>query len=83
MDTEIEGEFVLFKVSDNGLGIDLSKYRSSMFDLYKRFHLHMEGKGLGLFLVKTQIESMGGRVEVDSELNKGTIFRVYFRRNLA
>ena len=83
VDTTIEGKFVLFNVSDNGLGIDLSKYRSSMFNLYKRFHLHMEGKGLGLFLVKTQIESMGGRVEVDSELNKGTVFRVYFRRNLA
>jgi signal transduction histidine kinase len=81
--TKIDGDFICLKVSDNGLGIDLSKYRASMFNLYKRFHLHMEGKGLGLFLVKTQIESMGGRVEVESELNKGTSFLVYFRGNLA
>jgi signal transduction histidine kinase len=81
--TQTVDEFVCLKVTDNGLGIDLSKYRSSMFNLYKRFHLHMEGKGLGLFLVKTQVESMGGRVEVESELNKGTTFFVYFRANLA
>lgn len=80
--TTYENEFVCLAVMDNGLGIDLKKYQQSMFSLYKRFHLHVEGKGLGLYLVKTQIEALGGRVEVSSEPNEGTTFHVYFRRYL-
>lgn len=75
-------EFVCLAVMDNGLGIDLQKYQQNLFSLYKRFHLHVEGKGLGLYLVKTQIEALGGRVEVKSEPNEGTTFQVYFKRYL-
>ena len=80
--TTHEREFVCLAVMDNGLGIDLKKYQQSVFNLYKRFHLHVEGKGLGLYLVKTQIEALGGRVEVRSEPNEGTTFHVYFKRYL-
>lgn len=80
--TKIKDNFVCMIVKDNGLGIDLKKHKSNMFNLYKRFHLHMEGKGLGLFLVKTQIEALGGKIEVQSELNEGTTFSVYFKRSL-
>lgn len=80
--TTHEKEFVCLAVMDNGLGIDLSKYKQSIFSLYKRFHLHVEGKGLGLYLVKTQIEALGGRVDVKSEPNEGTTFLVYFKRYL-
>jgi signal transduction histidine kinase len=80
--TTHEKEFVCLAVMDNGLGIDLQKYKQSVFSLYKRFHLHVEGKGLGLYLVKTQIEALGGRVEVRSEPNEGTTFQVYFKRYL-
>ena len=80
--TTHEQEFVCLAVMDNGLGIDLQKYKQSIFSLYKRFHLHVEGKGLGLYLVKTQIEALGGRVEVRSEPNEGTTFHVYFKRYL-
>ncbi len=80
--TTHEKEFVCLAVMDNGLGIDLNKYQQSVFNLYKRFHLHVEGKGLGLYLVKTQIEALGGRVEVRSEPNEGTTFHVYFKRYL-
>lgn len=80
--TTHESEFVCLAVMDNGLGIDLHKYKQSVFSLYKRFHLHVEGKGLGLYLVKTQIEALGGRVEVRSEPNEGTTFQVYFKRYL-
>lgn len=71
--------YVCCRVIDNGLGIDLSKYRSSLFNLYKRFHHHVEGKGLGLYLVKTEMEALGGKIEVDSEVNKGTTFTLYFK----
>ena len=80
--TTHEKEFVCLAVMDNGLGIDLKKYKQNIFSLYKRFHLHVEGKGLGLYLVKTQIEALGGRVEVRSEPNEGTTFHVYFKRYL-
>jgi signal transduction histidine kinase len=75
-----EKEYILLTVTDNGLGIDLSRHKQSMFNLYKRFHLHMEGKGLGLYLVRTQIEAMGGKIDVESEPDKGTTFFVYFRK---
>jgi signal transduction histidine kinase len=75
-----EEGFICLSVSDNGLGIDLSKYKQSMFSLYKRFHLHREGRGLGLYLVKTQIEALGGYVDVKSELNSGTTFLIYFKK---
>jgi signal transduction histidine kinase len=80
--TTHEKEFVCLAVMDNGLGIDLQKYKQSVFNLYKRFHLHVEGKGLGLYLVKTQIEALGGRVEIRSEPNEGSTFQVYFKRYL-
>ena len=64
----------VIKVSDNGIGIDLHKYRDRIFSLYNRFNNNIEGKGIGLYLVKNQIEMMGGRIEVESELNRGTTF---------
>lgn len=64
-------------MSDNGLGIDLVNQRENIFKLYKRFHLHVTGKGLGLYLVKTQIEVLEGTIDVESELNRGTTFSIY------
>lgn len=72
-------DHTLVVVSDNGLGIDLTRHRESVFNLYKRFHTHVEGKGLGLFLVRAQMLAMGGRVEVESAPGQGTIFRLYFK----
>lgn len=73
----IENEICL-TVSDNGLGIDVAAHRDKLFTLYSRFHIHLEGKGLGLYLVKTQITALGGRIEIDSVVDKGSTFRVYF-----
>ncbi|MEO5979863.1 MAG: HAMP domain-containing sensor histidine kinase [Chryseolinea sp.] len=73
-------DFYLIDIQDNGLGIDLKQNRESMFRLYKRFHFHTEGKGLGLFLVKLQAESLGGTVEVESEINRFTRFMVSLKK---
>jgi signal transduction histidine kinase len=70
----------IFKVEDNGLGIDLSSHQENLFKLYKRFHHHTEGKGIGLYLVKLQCESLGGYIEVASEVNRYTRFTVYLRK---
>jgi signal transduction histidine kinase len=77
--TTLEKDYIRLMVSDNGLGIDLPRHGKSMFNLYKRFHLHMEGKGLGLYLVKAQIMALGGKIEVESAPDQGTTFLVYFR----
>lgn len=73
-------DHVEMRVSDNGLGIDLEKHGSSIFSLYKRFHLHTEGRGLGLYLIKTQMTAVGGQVEVESTPGKGTTFILQFRK---
>ncbi|CAM4060030.1 PAS domain S-box protein [Gillisia limnaea] len=70
-----EGTVVL-TFEDNGLGIDLVKKREQVFGLYRRFHHHIEGKGMGLFLVKTQVELLGGKISIDSEVNAGTKFTI-------
>lgn len=69
---------VVLKVKDNGLGIDLNKNAEKMFGLYQRFHEHTEGRGIGLFILKSHIESLGGSIEVESELNVGTTFILRF-----
>ncbi len=59
---------------DSGLGIDIAKNNSKLFGLYKRFHTHTDGKGIGLYLVKVQTEALGGSILVESEIDKGTTF---------
>lgn len=78
--TITKDDYIGLVVSDNGLGIDLQTSKDKLFTLYSRFHLHVEGKGLGLYLVKTQIEALGGSIEVKSEVNAGTTFEVFFRK---
>lgn len=62
--------------TDNGSGIDLKKEGDKIFGLYKRFHPDIAGKGIGLFMVKTQLETMGGNISVASEPNIGTAFTI-------
>jgi len=65
-------------IKDNGLGIDLSRMREKVFSMYQRFHDHVEGKGIGLFLVKTQVEALNGTIDIESEVNEGTTFHIVF-----
>ncbi len=70
---------ILLIFKDNGMGIDLNKTGDQIFELYKRFHIGAaEGKGMGLFMVKTHVESLGGKISVSSEINKGTEFKIEF-----
>jgi PAS domain S-box-containing protein len=64
--------------ADNGLGIDLNKLGNQVFGLYKRFHLNIEGKGMGLFMVKKQVEMLGGKISIKSAVNVGTEFMIEF-----
>lgn len=61
---------------DNGRGIDMRKRKDQVFGLYKRFHPEVDGRGMGLFMIKTQVETMGGWITVESEVNEGTVFTI-------
>ena len=73
------GGFVCLSVQDNGRGIDLEKHDGKLFGLYRRFHVQqpIPGRGIGLNMVKSRVEFLGGYVEVESQLNIGSVFRVY------
>ncbi|GAB3196137.1 PAS domain S-box-containing protein [Pontibacter aydingkolensis] len=68
---------MLLSFADNGLGFDLQKARESVFKLYKRFHTDKKGRGIGLYLVRTHLEAIGGHVEVTSQVGTGTKFLIY------
>lgn len=70
------GDSIEIIYSDNGIGFDMNKRKNEVFGLYKRFHTHVEGKGMGLYMVKAQIEALGGKIQVESEVNKGTTFKL-------
>ena len=74
------GENIILIFKDNGIGIDLERNGDKIFGLYQRFHNHPDSKGLGLYLVKSQVESMGGTINVESEVDKGTTFTITFKK---
>jgi signal transduction histidine kinase len=76
LETTLHDNTFTFTVKDNGVGIDLETYKDKIFGLYKRFHQHVEGKGLGLHLVRLQVESLGGKITVESILDKETMFTI-------
>ena len=65
--------------SDNGLGIDLKRHHDKLFGMYRTFHNNPNARGIGLFITKSQVEAMGGKIEVTSEVNKGSRFKVTLR----
>ncbi len=69
---------VVLTVQDNGLGIDMVKHKDSIFKIGKIFHRHPDAKGLGLFMTKTQVEAMGGRIWVESAPDQGAKFSIEF-----
>jgi PAS domain S-box-containing protein len=75
--TDIQNSQPVLKVKDNGLGVK-PEQKEKMFKMFKRLHTHVEGTGIGLYIVKRIIDNTGGRIEVDSQEGLGTEFRVYF-----
>ena len=79
--TTVEKDELIITFKDNGIGIDLEKNKDKIFGLYQRFHNYPDSKGLGLYLVKSQVESMGGTISVASNVRKGTTFTIIFNYN--
>lgn len=74
-----EGNFAVLHVSDNGLGIDLNKHKHRLFQLEQTFHHHNDSRGVGLFITKNHVENMGGKIEVESKVDVGSTFMVFFQ----
>lgn len=75
----LEENWITVTFEDNGMGIDLERYRDRLFGMYQRFHAGKDGKGLGLYMIKAQLNAMGGKIEVESTKGVGTNFKVYFK----
>ncbi|HTE33466.1 MAG TPA: PAS domain-containing sensor histidine kinase [Chryseolinea sp.] len=71
----------VLEVSDNGVGINLHRYGHQVFKLHKTFHRHPESRGIGLFMIKNQIETLGGEISIASQENKGTTIFVNFNKH--
>jgi len=74
----VDGYKVL-SIKDNGLGIDLQKYREHLFGLYKTFHSNKDSNGIGLHITKNQLDAMEGKIEVESVVDEGSVFKVFFK----
>ncbi len=72
------GKETILTISDNGIGLDLEKHGTDLFGMYKTFHSNKNAKGIGLYITKNQVESLGGRIEVESEPGKGSRFTIFF-----
>jgi len=72
------GDTKVLEISDNGIGIDLDLHGHKLFGMYKTFHNNTDARGIGLFLVKNQVDAMGGKIEASSRIGEGTTFKVEF-----
>src|SRR5690606_33664362 len=77
--TNSNEEYYILTVSDNGLGIPKEKH-TKIFQMFKRLHDHVEGTGVGLYIVKRIIENNEGRIELESEPGVGTNFHVFIKK---
>jgi signal transduction histidine kinase len=68
----VDGDKILITIADNGIGIDLKKYGDQMFLLNRRFYNTIDGKGLGLFMTKIQVDALNGYITLDSHPGIGT-----------
>ncbi len=75
-----QNNFIVIEVKDNGLGIS-ENHQLKLFTMFKRFYTGVEGTGIGLYITKRIVENAGGRIEVESKLNEGSIFRIFLPEN--
>lgn len=80
VDTKIHDNRIVLTFKDNGIGFDLERHKDRIFGFYQKFHNHADSKGLGLFLVKSQMEDLGGTVEMESFPDVGTTLTLTFKQ---
>ena len=75
----LDGAFAVLEVRDNGLGFDVSR-QAQLFAMFQRLHTHVEGSGVGLYMVKRLVENAGGNITVESTVGEGATFTVFLPR---
>jgi PAS domain S-box-containing protein len=75
--SETKDNYSIINFKDNGLGLNLEKHGHKLFGMYKTFHGNEDAKGIGLFLTKNQLEAMGGKIEIESQVGLGSNFKIY------
>lgn len=78
--SKLVNNVVIIEFADNGLGIDLSNNKHKIFKPYNRFHTEIEGKGIGLYLVQSQVQMLGGKISVSSKVGVGTTFIIELKK---
>jgi signal transduction histidine kinase/ActR/RegA family two-component response regulator len=80
MKSRIDGELTILEFSDNGIGMDMERVKDRIFGLYQRFHDRPDSKGIGLYLIHSQVTALGGHISVKSKVNEGTTFYITFKQ---
>lgn len=80
VETHEDKKFVILTFKDNGIGMTMSRVQNKIFGLYQRFHNKIDGKGIGLYLVHSQVTGLGGTITVDSKENEGSTFTIKFKK---
>ncbi len=80
MKSRKEGDFIILEFSDNGIGMDMERVKDRIFGLYQRFHDRPDSKGIGLYLIHSQVTALGGKIRVTSKVNEGTTFYITFKQ---
>lgn len=78
--TYLDNSYSVLEVRDNGLGIPQESL-NKIFEMFKRVHSHVEGSGIGLYIVKRIVNNAGGKIEVDSKVGVGTMFKIFIPVN--
>ncbi len=76
--TQKEDDYITLSVTDNGKGIKKDR-QAQVFQLFQRLDESVEGKGIGLYAVKSQVESNGGKISLQSRIGSGSTFKVYLK----
>jgi signal transduction histidine kinase len=75
--TSQKDRYIVLTIQDNGLGLNENQQKR-LFTMFKRFHTHVDGTGIGLYIVKRIVENKEGKIEVGSKKGEGTTFKIYF-----
>ena len=75
----LDGAYAVLEVRDNGLGLDTGR-ETQLFAMFQRLHTHVEGSGVGLYMVKRMVENTGGKITVESTVGEGATFTVFLPR---
>jgi PAS domain S-box-containing protein len=78
--TKLKENYIELIVKDNGLGLEMNKHQNKLFQMFKRFHNHVNGSGLGLYIVNRLLTNHGGYINLESSVGVGTTFLLYFKQ---